>query len=87
MSEVMYMSEKYLDSSLTPEERAEDLLGRLSVEEKVYQISGIWAQMIDEPGQIDYGIGQVSTLEMRQKKTIYDCEPGDPSAWYECGGF
>lgn len=27
MSEVMYMSEKYLDSSLTPEERAEDLLG------------------------------------------------------------
>ena len=67
------MSEKYLDSSLTPEERAEDLLGRLSIEEKVYQISGIWAQMIDEPGQIDYGIGQVSTLEMRQKKTMREC--------------
>ena len=64
------MSEKYLDSSLTPEERAEDLLGRLSVEEKVYQVSGIWAQQVDEPGQIDYGIGQVSTLEMRQKKTM-----------------
>lgn len=67
------MSEKYLDSSLTPEERAEDLLGRLSVEEKVYQISGIWAQMIDEPGQIDYGIGQVSTLEMRNIKTLQEC--------------
>ena len=67
------MSEKYLDSSLTPEERAEDLLGRLSIEEKVYQISGIWAQMIDKPGQIDYGIGQVSTLEMRQKKTMREC--------------
>ena len=67
------MSEKYLDSSLTPEERAEDLLGRLSIEEKVYQISGIWAQMIDEPGQIDYGIGQVSTLEMRNIKTLQEC--------------
>ena len=50
MSEVMYMSEKYLDSSLTPEERAEDLLGRLSIEEKVYQISGISIPTMPSPG-------------------------------------
>ena len=67
------MSEKYLDPSLTPEERADDLLSKLSVEEKVYQVCGAWGQMIDEPGQIDYGIGQVSTLEMRNIKTLQEC--------------
>ena len=67
------MREKYLDSSLTPEERADDLLSKMSVEEKVYQVCGTWGQMIDEPGQIDYGIGQVSTLEMRGIKTLQEC--------------
>ena len=67
------MKEKYLDASLSPEERAEDLLARLSVEEKVYQVCGIWAQQKDEEGQIDYGIGQVSTLEMRQKQSMQEC--------------
>ena len=33
------MSEKYLDAALSPRERAEDLLAKLSLEEKMGQIN------------------------------------------------
>lgn len=65
--------EKYMDITLSPEERARDLLTKLSVEEKIYQITSIWAQMVDMDDQTKYGIGQVSMLEMRQKKTLEEC--------------
>ena len=35
--------EKYLDKSLSPEERAQDLLSKMSLEEKMGQIVGIFA--------------------------------------------
>lgn len=63
----------YMDTSLAPEERAKLLLAELSVGEKVAQLCGIWMQQADEPGRLDFGIGQVSTLEMRRKKSLREC--------------
>lgn len=63
----------YMDASLAPEERAKRLLAQMSVEEKAAQLGGIWMQMADMPGQLEYGIGQVSTLEMRRKKSPQEC--------------
>lgn len=59
--------EKYLDTKLSPDERAEDLLGRMSLEEKMAQIVGyntaLWAS---EKLEEDYpdGAGGVSGSEM-----------------------
>lgn len=65
--------EKYMDSSLTPEERAEDLLERLSLDEKMAQVNclfpweGNWEQLKKDSA---HGIGQVSTLSVREIKTL-----------------
>lgn len=67
------MRDRYLDSSLSPEERAEDLLDKLSVEEKVAQLCGMWIQNVDEPEILEDGIGHVSTLEMRRKTSLKEC--------------
>ena len=72
--------EKYMDKNLTPEERAADLLPELSLEEKVYQVSGEWMQFVDEPGKVQYGIGQLSGLELRRCKSL-----DEATAWIkEC---
>lgn len=67
--------EKYLDTSLSPEERAEDLLQKMSLDEKMGQVNCVFpiAQMRDAAVcQIRrmHGIGQISTLDMRMQKTL-----------------
>lgn len=58
--------EKYLDTTISSEERAKDLLGKLSLEEKMAQINCFFGEHGDIEKEAAYGIGQVSTLEMRQ---------------------
>ena len=62
--------EKYLDTTLTPEERAKDLLGKLSLEEKMGQVNCFFAEHEDIEKAAAYGIGQVSTLEARQMTSL-----------------
>ena len=59
--------EKYLDSSLPARERAKDLLGRMSLDEKMGQITGF----MPFPGKMEqlekkhpHGVGAVSCLWM-----------------------
>ncbi len=65
-----------MDSTFTPEERAAALLADLSLEEKMAQINGIFpfGEIADDMGYISrntqYGIGQVSTLEVRRMETL-----------------
>lgn len=62
--------EKYLDTTLTPEERAQDLLAKLSLEEKMGQVNCFFAEHEDIKKAATYGIGQVSTLEARQMTSM-----------------
>lgn len=65
--------EKYLNPALSPDERAEDLLGKLSLDEKMAQVCGMWLLPNDEKGMCQaarHGIGQVSTLFMRSMETL-----------------
>lgn len=64
--------ERYLDSSLSPKERAEDLLARLSLEEKMAQTNCVLVPIGREKeaaAYCKYGIGEISTLEVRNLKT------------------
>ena len=67
------MSKLYQNMELSPAVRAQALLEELSVEEKVYQICGMWAEHADNPEQAVYGIGHISTLGMRERKTLEEC--------------
>lgn len=65
--------EKYLDKNLSPKERAKDLLGKMSLEEKMAQVTGVLAV----PGRdeemkkfLRHGIGQISTLEFRMCESM-----------------
>lgn len=61
--------ERYLDTSLTPRERAQDLLSKMSLEEKMGQVNclfpfrGNWEEVEREA---EHGIGEVSTLDVRE---------------------
>ncbi len=60
--------ERYLDTSLGSEERAEDLLSRMSLEEKMGQINCLfpWKGSKEQDRKAcPHGIGQVSTLCLR----------------------
>ena len=62
------MSEKYLNSTLSPRERAEDLLSKMSLEEKMAQTRGVFmtAKLQENTKKAcSDGIGAVSTLEVR----------------------
>lgn len=64
--------EKYLDITLSPEERAKDLLGKLSLEEKMAQTNCVLVPIGREKeaeAYCKYGIGEVSTLEVRNLET------------------
>ena len=59
----------YQNSALLPEERAKDLLAQLTLEEKVAQLSGIWAYEVLTDFRFDeskagmrmaHGIGQIT---------------------------
>ncbi len=66
------MSDKYQNTELIPEERAAYLLEELSLDEKVAQLNCVFPfdkASYDFAGineQTKHGIGQVSTLEMRE---------------------
>ena len=70
--------ERYMDASLAPEERAKDLLAKMSPEEKMAQTYTIfpWAvKPLDEQDDetrenAKYGVGGVSTLIFRQIPTL-----------------
>ena len=72
----IYMSEKYKDTGLRPEERAKLLLEEMGLEEKMGQVNCVFPfdrvcfdyDYISE--QTKYGIGEVSTLEMRRMETL-----------------
>lgn len=67
---------QYQDTGKTPEERARLLLADLSLEEKMAQVNCIFpfGEFYDDMDRISegtpYGIGEVSTLEMRRIKTL-----------------
>ena len=72
----IYMSEKYKDTGLRPEERAKSLLEEMGLEEKMGQVNCVFPfdrvcfdyDYISE--QTKYGISEVSTLEMRRMETL-----------------
>lgn len=68
--------DRYKDASLAPEERAADLLGRMSLEEKMGQVSCLFAGYEDIESAAPYGIGQVSLLEMRRAESL-----GEAARW------
>ncbi len=57
--------EDYLDKTLSPKHRALDLLSKMSIEERMAQINGVWYNHGDIKEATKHGIGQVSTLEFR----------------------
>ncbi|MDO4337384.1 MAG: glycoside hydrolase family 3 N-terminal domain-containing protein [Eubacteriales bacterium] len=65
--------ERYLDISLSPKERAEDLSARLSLEEKMAQVNCLfpWGDNREQlEKDAEHGIGQVSTLMVREIKSL-----------------
>lgn len=65
--------EKYLDAALTPQERAEDLLGKMSIEEKMAQVNCLFPlgdQWDALEKAAEHGIGQVSCLDVREIETL-----------------
>lgn len=64
--------ERYLDCSLSPAERAEDLLEKMSLEEKMAQVNCVLVPIGREEKAAEYckyGIGEISTLEVRMLET------------------
>lgn len=67
------MSEKYLDPSLSPEERAKDLLAKMSLDEKMAQVNCLFPFGDNEERlreDAKHGIGQVSTLDVREIESL-----------------
>ncbi|MCD8074825.1 MAG: glycoside hydrolase family 3 C-terminal domain-containing protein [Lachnospiraceae bacterium] len=67
--------EKYQDRTLSPGERAEDLLGKMSLEEKMAQTNCVLVPIGREEQVSAYcknGIGEISTLEVRALKTTQE---------------
>lgn len=63
---------KYLNTSLSAEERASDLLSKMSLEEKMAQVNCILLPAGREDNISEYckyGMGEISTLEVRMLKT------------------
>lgn len=63
----------YENSTISSEERAKDLLARMSLEEKMGQVN---CYFISHPGEYEglkefpYGVGEVSALQMRLQETL-----------------
>lgn len=64
------MSNRYRDASLSPEERTEDLLAQMTLDEKLAQLQCHFYAHGDLQKETRYGIGQVSTLEFRQALSL-----------------
>jgi beta-glucosidase len=67
---------RYLDRSLAPEVRAEELLKQMSLEEKMGQIVCYFPRKLSEYEELEknypHGVGTVSALEMRALDTLED---------------
>ena len=67
------MNERYRDPKASPEERARDLLRRMSIEEKLAQLCTVMPRE-EDAGSLDKeiacGIGQISTLHVREMRTM-----------------
>jgi beta-glucosidase len=61
--------EKYLDASLSPEERADDLISKMSLEELLGQVRGYMPRSRKDSGELlkqhPHGVGQISMLLAR----------------------
>ena len=72
----MMTGQIYKDSSRTPKERAKSLLEDLSLNEKMAQVAGVfpfgedYQDMEKLAARMPFGIGTVSTLEMRRIPTL-----------------
>lgn len=70
------MDRNYMDTTLTPEERAKMLLTELSLDEKMAQVNcifpfdTIYKDFDFISSQALHGIGEISTLEMRRMETL-----------------
>ena len=68
--------QEYKDITKSPAERAQALLSKLTLDEKMAQLGCIFPfgdnynDMEHQAAEIPYGIGQVSTLEMRRLRTL-----------------
>lgn len=65
--------ERYLDTRLSARERAEDLLGKLSLDEKMGQVNCLFPyndnwEVIEK--EAEHGIGEVSTLDVREIESL-----------------
>ena len=75
---IMIIEKQYLDTDKTPQERAAALLAELSLDEKMAQVRCIFpfGESCNDMERIaedtPFGIGEVSTLEMRRIKTLED---------------
>lgn len=73
------MNKAYLEPKLPPEVRAKALLEEMNTAEKLAQLRGIfpfgpgWDDLEEIARQTENGIGQVSTLQMRDMATKEDC--------------
>lgn len=70
------MMKKYMDSELKSDVRAKELFKELSLEEKMAQVVCYLPNKLtfEELEKLHpYGVGQVSVLEMRGRKTIEEC--------------
>ena len=68
--------EKYMNAALPAETRAQLLLAEMSVEEKLAQANCLFAipgKEAEAKDSIPFGIGQVSTLEMRRLESLEAC--------------
>lgn len=65
--------EKYLNTELSPEERAKDLLAKMSLDEKMGQVNCIFPLKGNQDvveNEMRHGIGQVSTLAVREIESL-----------------
>lgn len=65
--------EKYLNTELQPKERALDLLSKMSLDEKMAQVNCLFPHeesWEDLELKLDHGIGQVSTLKVREIESL-----------------
>ncbi len=69
---VVKQMEKYLDRTVCADERAQDLLSRMSLGEKMGQVVGVFPMTVDDlswTAQHPYGVGNVSTLCTRSVRS------------------
>lgn len=65
--------ERYLDTTLSAQERAKDLLGKLSLDEKMAQVVGVFSvkgRAAEMAAFFRNGIGQISTLGFRMCESM-----------------